>query len=162
MLLSVLKEFVGSYGDGIVANVIGKLDPVCQPYHDDVRSRAAGFGLDANLQYVGELTDSQLLSYYMGSDVYLCCSGHEGFCVPIAESQYAHLPVVAKARAAVPETLGGDPAPYAGAIHRIHTEQDFRHDLIARGFANFARRFSYTAVETRFRFALERWMGAAL
>jgi glycosyltransferase involved in cell wall biosynthesis len=169
MLLSVLKEFVRRHGDGIVANVIGKLDPVCQPYHDDVLRRAADWGLDAHLQYVGELTDSQLLSYYLGSDVYLCCSDHEGFCVPIAESQCAHLPVIAKARAAVPETLGDggvlleeDPAPYADAIHRIHTERPCRQDLVARGYANFVRRFSYTAVETRFRFALERWMGAAL
>jgi glycosyltransferase involved in cell wall biosynthesis len=89
--------------------------------------------------------------------------------VPIAESQCAHLPVIAKARAAVPETLGDggilldeDPAPYADAIHRIHTERTFRQDLIARGFANFTRRFCHTAVETRFRFALERWMGVAL
>jgi len=169
MLLSVLSEYVRRYGGDIVVNVIGKLDHVCQSYHDRVMQRAAELGVEKRLNYVGESTDSQLLSYYLGSDIYLCCSDHEGFCVPIAESQFAHLPVIAKARAAVPETagegailLGDDPAEYADAMHQLHTDRAFRRALVVRGYENFARRFSYTAVETRFRFALERWMGVTL
>lgn len=169
MLVSVVTEYVRRHGDGIVANIIGKLDPVCQPYHDDFMCRAVDSGVDKYFQYVGELNDPQLLSYYLGSDVFLCCSDHEGFCVPVVESQFAHLPVVAKARAAVPETLGAggilldeDAAAYADAIHRIHTDRTFRQELTARGYSNFARRFSHTAIETRFRFALERWLGRPL
>lgn len=169
LMLSAISEYVRRYGGDIVANVIGKLDPVCRPYYDGVMNRAAELGVEKCLYYVGELSDEQLLSYYLGSDVYLCCSDHEGFCVPIAEAQFAHLPVIAKARAAVPETTGDggilldeDPVAYADAMRQLYEDRAFRRGIISKGYANFIRRFSYTAVETKLLFALERWMGGAL
>ncbi|MCL5742692.1 MAG: hypothetical protein M1541_02005, partial [Acidobacteria bacterium] len=50
LLVSVLREFVDRHGGGIVAHVIGKLDPVCQSYYDDVWSRAEESGVGRYLQ----------------------------------------------------------------------------------------------------------------
>jgi glycosyltransferase involved in cell wall biosynthesis len=44
--------------------------------------------------------------YYKAADVFLCLSEHEGFCVPLVESMYCDLPVIAYASAAIPETMG--------------------------------------------------------
>jgi glycosyltransferase involved in cell wall biosynthesis len=41
------------------------------------------------------------------ADVYISLSEHEGFCVPLVEAMAADVPVLAYAKAAVPETLGG-------------------------------------------------------
>jgi hypothetical protein len=47
------------------------------------------------------------------ADLFLCASAHEGFCVPIMESFYKQVPVVAYAATAVPATMDG-----AGVLYR--------------------------------------------
>jgi len=47
-----------------------------------------------------------LRTYYENSDVFLSASCHEGFGVPLIESMTFDLPILARAAAAVPETLG--------------------------------------------------------
>jgi len=56
--------------------------------------------------FAGHVTNSELIAYYQCADVYLSMSEHEGFCVPLLESAYFGLPVVAYKAAAIPETLG--------------------------------------------------------
>ena len=40
------------------------------------------------------------------SDVFLCMSEHEGFCIPLVESMYFEIPIVAYNSSAIPDTLG--------------------------------------------------------
>jgi len=51
-------------------------------------------------------SDSDLVAYYKIADVYVCMSEHEGFCVPLLESMYFQVPIIAYKAAAVPYTLG--------------------------------------------------------
>jgi glycosyltransferase involved in cell wall biosynthesis len=44
-------------------------------------------------------------AFYQSADVFLCLSEHEGFGVPLVESMYFDLPVIAYKSSAVPETL---------------------------------------------------------
>jgi glycosyltransferase involved in cell wall biosynthesis len=53
-----------------------------------------------------ELEDG-FAGYYKAGSVFLCLSEHEGFGVPLIESMYFDLPVIAYKSSAVPETLGG-------------------------------------------------------
>ena len=46
-----------------------------------------------------------LISYYKISDVFLCMSEHEGFCVPLVESMFFNIPIIAYNSTAVPYTL---------------------------------------------------------
>ena len=57
--------------------------------------------------FTGHVTDAELVAYYEVADLFLCASAHEGFCVPIAESFYKQVPVVAYAATAVPATMDG-------------------------------------------------------
>jgi len=41
------------------------------------------------------------------ADLFLCASEHEGFCVPLVESFYKRVPVLAYAATAVPVTMDG-------------------------------------------------------
>src|SRR5688500_6192721 len=50
--------------------------------------------------------DAQHAAYDL-ADVFLCASAHEGFCVPIVESFYKQVPVLAYAASAVPATMDG-------------------------------------------------------
>lgn len=163
-VVEVIRSYVAKYGTSILVIVLGKLDPNFRDYHDRVLTAVRDYGLEANFHYAGEVTDAELLSHYLGCDLYLCCSEHEGFCVPVVESQFAHLPVVARNRSAVPETLGAgqillgeDPDDYADAIHRLRTSDDFRERVIRAGRLNYDTRFTPEAMQSAFLNALRTY-----
>jgi glycosyltransferase involved in cell wall biosynthesis len=56
---------------------------------------------DTDVLFLPNATDELLKTAYEYSDLFLCLSEHEGFCVPIAEALYAGLPVVAYASSAI-------------------------------------------------------------
>jgi glycosyltransferase involved in cell wall biosynthesis len=60
-----------------------------------------------NLLFTGQVTNAELTAYYEIADCFLCASEHEGFCVPIVESFYKQIPVIAYAATAVPSTMDG-------------------------------------------------------
>jgi len=55
----------------------------------------------------GHITTAELVAYYQSATVYLSMSEHEGFGVPLLESMYFGVPIIAYKAAAVPETLAG-------------------------------------------------------
>jgi glycosyltransferase involved in cell wall biosynthesis len=61
----------------------------------------------SNVHFSGHVSDAELTAYYEVADLFLCASAHEGFCVPIMESFYKQVPVVAYAATAVPSTMDG-------------------------------------------------------
>jgi glycosyltransferase involved in cell wall biosynthesis len=54
----------------------------------------------------GSVSDNDLNAYYSIADVFLCMSEHEGFCVPLVESMYFNVPIIANNSTAIPYTLG--------------------------------------------------------
>ena len=54
----------------------------------------------------GSVDDARLAHAYAQSDVFVCLSDHEGYCVPLVEAMAASLPIVAFASSAVTETVG--------------------------------------------------------
>ncbi len=61
---------------------------------------------EEELIFTGHVPYVDLAAYYKGASVFISMSEHEGFCVPLVESMYFELPIVAYASAAVPEILG--------------------------------------------------------
>lgn len=60
-----------------------------------------------NTIFTGHVTTQELVAYYKLSNLFLCMSEHEGFCIPLVESMYFGIPIIAYSEAAVPYTLGG-------------------------------------------------------
>ena len=59
-----------------------------------------------DVRLTGYVTLPQLLAYYQLADVYVSMSEHEGYGVPLIESMYFDIPVLAYQATAVPYTLG--------------------------------------------------------
>lgn len=59
-----------------------------------------------NVIFPGHISFSELLAYYRASDLFLCESEHEGFCVPLVEAMYFKVPLIAYASSAIPDTVG--------------------------------------------------------
>ena len=60
-----------------------------------------------DVHFLGQVANEELAAYYEIADVFLCCSEHEGFCVPLVESFHMGVPVLAYAATAVPATMDG-------------------------------------------------------
>ena len=65
-----------------------------------------GLGI-SDVFFTGHIPFEELLSVYRSADLFLSMSEHEGFCLPLIESAFFELPVIAYDAGAVKETLGG-------------------------------------------------------
>jgi glycosyltransferase involved in cell wall biosynthesis len=166
LLVRVVEAYKRMYGGAVTALIVGKLDLVCRSYYESVVEESRRAGVEENIRYLGSVSDEDLLSYYLGSDVYLCSSDHEGFCVPVVEAQRARLPVVAKLCGAVRETLGpgqillgNDPTEYAHAIQRLCRDEAYHREIAERGYNNYRDRFTYERIAEAFLGAIESYLG---
>lgn len=91
-----------------------------------------------NVVFTGHTKFNEILAYYKLSDLFLCQSEHEGFCVPLVEAMYFNLPILAYASSAIPSTLGGSgfllkektPALTAGVMNRILTDNSLKNTIL--------------------------------
>ncbi len=124
------------------ANVILVGPTRLERYHRVVQHFVRELGLAHSAWLTGYVTAEQLVAFYRRADVFVTASEHEGFCVPLLEAMAFDVPVLARARAAIPETLGDaglllppeeDPALLAEALAVMATDDALRGRLVARG-----------------------------
>jgi L-malate glycosyltransferase len=114
------------------------------------------------------LSEAQLGDRYRSADVFLCLSGHEGFCLPLLEAFHFGVPVIARPDGAVPETAGdaallvddSDPAVVAELLDLAVRDEPLRASLRGRGAARL-KLYSPTVVAGRLRAAVEETVAAA-
>lgn len=135
----------------------------CENYSEKLKEYAKKLDLK-NVIFTGHTRFDEILAYYKVSDLFLCMSEHEGFCVPLVEAMFFDLPIVAYASSAIPWTLNGSgfllkektPALTAGVMNKILTDSslkekilknqherlsDFNHDKVAEQFWNYIGKF---------------------
>lgn len=166
MLLDILKCYIDHYGYDIKLRIIGKFFDEIEDYNEIVRNKIEELGLTDNIEFIGEVNDSILVTYYLGSDVMLVCSEHEGFCVPVVEAQFFGLPVVALNECAVPETIGTNQIllgrnifEYAAAIKVISENEECRKYLENAGRENYKERFCFEKIKNVFTNELGKMLG---
>lgn len=91
-----------------------------------------------NVVFTNLVNTQELSAYYKLSNIFLCMSEHEGFCIPLVESMYFGIPIIAYSAAAVPYTLGGsgvlvnekDYTKIAELINLVATNKEMRKKII--------------------------------
>lgn len=63
-------------------------------------------GIRSNVLFTGHVEESELLAFYRTAHLFWSMSEHEGFGVPLVESMWFDIPILAYKSSAVPETLG--------------------------------------------------------
>jgi glycosyltransferase involved in cell wall biosynthesis len=92
-----------------------------------------------DVHILGQVTNEELTGLYDVADLFLCASEHEGFCVPLIESFYKRVPVMAYAATAVPATLDGggilyetqDPRRVAALMQGLLDDADREAQVLA-------------------------------
>ena len=156
-ILNALRIYVLNYGKKIKWRVIKKNDEIFKSYEKSVVEFLDDFNLTGVVEFIEGVNDSELLSYYLASDLLLCVSNNESICVSIAEAQYFGLPVIALENGAIREMLGesqiilqDDYSQFAAAIYIISHSTEYQKYLIENGWRNFQDRFSYQKISARF------------
>ncbi|GHV44103.1 hypothetical protein FACS1894204_00660 [Synergistales bacterium] len=101
-IVSTYAAFSKRYPDSRLLLVGGWLEG----YRVFVEQIIQDMGLQEHVKILGGVSDAELKAIYASAHMFLCMSEHEGFCVPLLESMYFGVPIVAFAASAVPETLG--------------------------------------------------------
>jgi L-malate glycosyltransferase len=126
----------------IIAGSYGGFDAYLAQLHQLV----ARLGVE-DVHILGQVTNEELTALYDVADLFLCASEHEGFCVPLIESFYKRVPVLAYAATAVPATMDGggvlydtrDPRQVATLMQAILSDHDLEDRVIAAQDAALSR-----------------------
>jgi glycosyltransferase involved in cell wall biosynthesis len=118
----------------IIAGAYGGFDLYLTQLHDLI----ARLGV-RDVVITGQVSDAELSALYDVADLFLCASEHEGFCVPIVESFYTGVPVLAYAATAVPATMDGggvlfetrEPRVVARLMHDVLSSRESRNRILA-------------------------------
>lgn len=157
-LLEVLRVFLLNYHNNIKLRIIGKFDLNLERYNHLIREKIRLYHIEKNVEFIGEINDAILASYYLGSDLFICTSEHEGFCVPLLEAQYFGLPVISLNSCAVPDTGGNgqvllqkNARAFAAAIKIITERKEYYKYLQKSGKDNFSNNYSYSYLKNIFK-----------
>jgi len=95
-----------------------------------------------NVRVFGAVDERDLAAMYRSSHLFVTASEHEGFCLPLVEAMTFGMPIVARACAAIPETVGD-------AALLVPPEQgpSFYAEAVMEGLANHALRAALTTAE---------------
>ncbi len=135
------------FGDDARFVIAGGLDPTLSGYYRDLQILAAQLGVSDLVEFVGQVSDTELRAYLAASHIFLLLSEHEGFCLPIIEAQAFGLPIVARDCTAIGEVIGADQLVFekdvafevlACAIRTLHERPEMRRYLAAHGRRNAA------------------------
>ena len=111
-------------------------------YAEVLHAAVAELNLAHQVVMAGAVDDAELSAWYRRADLFVTASEHEGLCVPLIEAMAFERPVVARAFAAIPETLGGAglllPADgsvllLAEAVNALFEDRRTADELVRRG-----------------------------
>lgn len=168
-LIKVLYHYKRRIDPRVRLILVGPLD-TAPAYRDWLFRLVCHLDLEDDVFFIGHRERRQLAGYFRIAQVYLCMSEHEGFCVPLLESMYLGVPVIAYASTAVPYTMGQagillkkkNPALVAELIHLLVTEEDLRSRLVAKGrerVENFRRERVEALLAAYIEEAVRLWSG---
>lgn len=162
-LLEILRVFILNYHNNIKLRIVGKFDAGLQAYQELIYQKIRQYRLGHYIEFIGEITDATLASYYLGSDLFVCASEHEGFCVPILEAQSFGLPVLALDSSAVPDTggkgqvlLNKRASDFAAAIHVLTENETYYQYMQTCGRDNIDGRLTFEHIKKVFQDEIEK------
>ncbi|MCW7488181.1 glycosyltransferase [Leptospira meyeri] len=104
-LIRFARTWKSKMGNQFSMRMLGFCNPNQQSYLDELNFMIHHLDLSEEVKIISYVDETMLKKIYSESNMFLSMSEHEGFCVPLMEAMYFHLPVVAFAAGAIPETL---------------------------------------------------------
>ena len=137
--------------------LVGKDKATLANYTSFLHQLTANLGLKNSVIFTGEVSESELKSYYLLSDLAVVTSEHEGFCVPLVEAMAMKVPIVAFGSSAIPETVSKaglvwdecDPYLFAESIDTLINDESIRARMGLLGKQRHEEFFTAGKIEGR-------------
>ncbi|MCR8635977.1 glycosyltransferase [Paenibacillus radicis (ex Xue et al. 2023)] len=157
-ICKVAKSYLELFDNNITFWIVGGFDPEIESYNKEINNYITRWNLQEYVIFTNKVSINQLKAYFLGSNIFLCLSEHEGFCVPLIESQYNNLPIVAYNSSAIAETMGDgqivfekfDEDLIAAAIFEIGSDKSIASYLAEKGKYNYSTRFKNEIISEQF------------
>jgi glycosyltransferase involved in cell wall biosynthesis len=145
--IRAFARLIQKYNDDLDLALVGSDVYGVKP---DLERLALSLGVSNCVHFLGNVTKEKLLQLFGKARILFYPSRAETFGKPLVEAMLASLPIVAARSSCLPEILAGagllaapdDPEEMAEALHRAHTDEGLRSELIAKGHVR-ARDFSW-------------------
>lgn len=149
-LFAAFASYLDHFEADAHLHLLGSADPRLERYNEALRERVAELGIAERVHFHGGVDEATLKAAYLGADVLLSMSAHEGFCVPLAEAMALGVPIVALAHGAQAWTVGGaglvwegfDAGVIAASVARLRHDAPLRDELRERGLERVACSFA--------------------
>ena len=104
----IIKSFYyyKKYANGDSRLILVGNDNGFKNYSDLLKRLVTELGLENDVIFPGHIKFEEILAFYKVADLFLCMSEHEGFCVPLVESMFFEVPILAYNSSAIKDTLG--------------------------------------------------------
>lgn len=142
-LLEILRVFRLNYNEKVTLRIIADLTEGLAEHESFLRRKISAYHLRDCIEFVNKPGDSQLMSYYLGSDMMLCTgsSGETDLSADLfTEARFFSLPVLAwgKERISdkvrhIPLIMEERPELFAAAIHILTENRKYAEYLSAHG-----------------------------
>lgn len=137
-------------------------------YYERLKNYTKALNLE-DVIFTGHIKFEEILAYYHIADVFLCMSEHEGFCVPLVESMFFDVPVIAYNTSAISDTLGGsgiltddnDPVFISKLIERLVNNKNLRESVI-KNQRKRLEDFSYEKIKNLFEKYIMNFIGGKI
>lgn len=124
--------------------------------HKTFEEMSKAFGILQNVEFLGFISERDLMNYYRNAKVFVFASTFEGFGIPILEALATGTPVVASNTTSIPEVAGNcsmyfnprDIDEIAANLHTVWTDEAYRFALANRATEQ-ARTFSRSKINER-------------
>ena len=106
-LIRFAKVFHEVYSKNFELHIIGHCSLELWLYKEELIHLVKDLNLEDTVYFSDFVNDQKINEYYQNADLFLSMSEHEGFCVPLLESMFHQVPIIAYNAGAVKDTLSG-------------------------------------------------------
>ena len=154
-----LAHYWEHHDSSLELRLTGSVEALCTP----ARTAYLSLNQPERVTFLGSLDEKELATAYRQAEALLLLSEAEGFGLPALEALAHGCPVVAAARASLPEVVADagllvnpdNPAEVAQALARIRSDHSLRESCITRGLSR-SRQFTWRAAAAHMRQAYEQ------
>lgn len=154
-LLEVFATYHHHYRHDSRLFLVGKDKANLSKYTSFLHDLRRRLELQDSVIFTGEVSESELKSYYLLADLFVITSEHEGFCVPLVEAMAMKVPIVALSSSAIPETISKaglvwderDPYLFAESIDTLINDESIRIRMSLLGRQRYEELFTGDKIE---------------
>lgn len=161
--MRIAAVYAELFGEPLRLRFVGASDRLLAPWRRVLEREQQRLGVADRIEWHSHVEAATLRAFYASADLFLCCSEHEGFCVPLVEATHFGLPVVGLRLESLRDTLGPDALllppredddVLAAAVHRVVHDDAVRERLVEAQRAHVARHFAASVRDARLAAAL--------